>query len=394
MIALALRASLDEAARRWEQSGKSGLKAYLNEFEAASGARLKTADSRGVDLLTGEDISELISRSRAIDQPEGRRLGPTLTATSSDGAVRGVVDFRPHVLRDGVLRPLNLVVLALACVMCWLLARHITRPVAELAAAAESLGAGGAARIPSAKRRDELGELARAFEGMGVRIRSLLDGQRRLLVDISHEIRSPLARLTIAADLLRNDPRDAQSLDQIEREAERINVLVGQILSTARLEAGAPPRSPEPVELGRLLDDVAQTVRLEAEAQSCSIDATAETVVLPGNEEDLRRAIENVLRNAVRHSPPQTRISAELRRDGSAALLTVRDQGSGVEADALKRLFDPFYRSDDARSRSAGGFGLGLTIARQSVEAHGGTIEARNLQPGLEVTMRLPIPSS
>lgn len=391
MIGIVLRASLDEAAERWRTSGEEGLRAYLEEFERRAGAQLRATDSDGVDLITGEDLSALIARSRSADQPARRVLAPAFTASSTDGLLRGVIDFRPPLLRGVVIRPLNGIVLAVAGLMCWILARHITKPVAELAAAAESFGAESQAELASADRRDEIGDLTRSFKRMAERIRSLLNGQRRLLLDISHEIRSPLARLTIAADLLRTDPTDTESLRQIERETTRINALVSQILDAARSEAGAIPAVRGTVALDDLLREVAEGVRLEAVSKGCEIRVETEAATLTGVEEDLRRAVENVLRNAVRHSPEGGRVDATLKRGEGRAVLSVRDRGSGVAPDALERIFDPFFRSDEARSRAAGGIGLGLTIARRAVEAHGGTIKARNADPGLEVRMIFPL---
>jgi two-component system sensor histidine kinase CpxA len=291
-----------------------------------------------------------------------------------------------------------LAVLITAGAVCYPLARYVARPLASLRAATQELAAGNlAVRVAPAvgRRRDELADLARDFDRMAERIEALMTSERRLLGDISHELRSPLARLHVALGLARQQAGDDQRpLDRIEREAERLNALIGQLLMLARLESGAMEPARESVDLAAIVRDVAEDADFEVRSRgrAVRVTATCECVAI-GAPDLLRSAVENIVRNAVRHTREGTAVEVSMRAGAPRhVVITVRDHGSGVPDDLLPHIFHPFYRVGDARDRHSGGVGLGLTIADRTIRLHGGTVRADN-EPdgGLVVELRIPV---
>jgi two-component system sensor histidine kinase CpxA len=251
------------------------------------------------------------------------------------------------------------------------------------------------------RRRDEFAGLAQDFDRMAERLDALVTAERRLLRDISHELRSPLARLYVALGLARHEAGPERAgLDRIEREAERLNTLIGQLLTLARLESGTTSPAREAVELASIAREVAADADFEARGRGRAVRVTdaGNTGVL-GDAELLRSAIENVVRNAVRHTREGTTVETALRREvvaGSPRVrITVRDHGPGVPEAALPYIFEPFYRVGEARERTTGGVGLGLTIAHRTIRLHGGTLAAANAPDGgLVVELGLPAPAA
>jgi signal transduction histidine kinase len=243
-------------------------------------------------------------------------------------------------------------------------------------------------------RQDELAELGREFDHMAERIQALINSQKRLLADISHELRSPLARLSVALELARKNSNEKAepALDRIEKEGDRLNKLVGQLLALTRLESGAEKITPETVMLEDLVQQVIDDASYEAKPQHKEVIATQlDACRINGSPELLRSAIENVIRNAVRYTPSGGAVEVSLRWKLDTAELTVSDQGPGVPEAELKHIFEPFYRVSEARERASGGAGLGLSIADRTVKLHGGSIEASNSKTGLCVTIQLPL---
>ncbi len=243
-------------------------------------------------------------------------------------------------------------------------------------------------------RRDELAALATDFDQMAEQIESLVNGQRRLLGDISHELRSPLARLNVALELARQRAGEdaATALQRIEREAETLNEMIGQLLALTRLENHTEAVQRTSFDLAQLIREIVDDA--DYEAKNCNRLVRLESPELChvlGNEQLLRRAVENVVRNAVQFTADGTEVEVKLAC-GDQAVITVRDHGPGVPAEALDKLFRPFYRVDEARDRESGGTGLGLAIAERAVRLHGGTVEAANVVTGgLAVTIILPL---
>ncbi len=275
------------------------------------------------------------------------------------------------------------------------LAWYLSRPVRHLSQAFDALAGGDlgvrtAARI--GRRRDEIADLCRGFDRMAARIEQLVDAQRRLLHDVSHELRSPLARMSAAIGLARQDPSRIEAmLERVERETARLDTLVGELLGLARLEHDAAHTLPQPVALDALLHDVAGDARFEAAARDVEVVLSIDGAgpVVKGQVELLRRTFDNVLRNAVKYAPAGSVVHIALGRADGRACVSISDGGCGVADGELERIFDPFFRGE--RSDGSHGAGLGLSIARRAVEAHGGDIRASNAEGGgLRVDIRLP----
>lgn len=279
-----------------------------------------------------------------------------------------------------------------------LLARYLARSLRALRGATQQMAAGDlTVRVsPRLEGADsEILALGSDMDRMAERIDALLESQRRLLRDVSHELRSPLARLNIALELVRrrSPPDVGPALDRIERETERLNAMIGELLTLSRLESGQGLEHPERVDLPALVEEVALDVAFEAEQLGTHVEVgELAPCALDGSRELLRRAIENVLRNAIRFTEPGTAVRVELGLAGEVAELRVRDRGPGVPAEALEEIFKPFYRVGDDRARSSGGSGIGLAITQRAVVLHGGEVKAENAEGGgLEIRIRLPV---
>jgi len=228
---------------------------------------------------------------------------------------------------------------------------------------------------------------------MAEQIRDLLENQKRLLSDVSHELRSPLARLRVALALARRreDESQSSSHERIDKEVQRLDELIGRILTLSRLESGQLKLTTSEVDLNAVIESVLSDARFEAERTGHSIVFTADfDVTVDANEDLLRSSIENVVRNALYYSAVSDPIQVNLSAQGGQAVLSIRDNGPGVPPEALANLFSAFYRVDDSRMTTTGGTGLGLAIAKRAILAHHGTITARNADPhGLIIEIRL-----
>ncbi|WP_374653493.1 sensor histidine kinase [Dongia sp.] len=280
------------------------------------------------------------------------------------------------------------------------LAWYLARPIQSLQSGFRRFAEGklGTRLQPEmGSRRDEIADLARDFDQMAARLQQLVAARDQLLHDVSHELRSPLARLQVAIDLARQNPdRLHATLERVDAESRRLDELVGELLTLSRVESGVPAFD-DYFDLGELLRKIVEDARFEAQASQVSIVANlAETEpAVRGNAELMRRALENIIRNSLRHSTAGEAISVDLICDRKEEVFEVRvaDRGPGVPAEALERMFEPFVRLANCAPHSvaSGGFGLGLAIARRAVMAHGGTIRAENRLPqGLCVVVRLP----
>ena len=280
----------------------------------------------------------------------------------------------------------------------WLLTRMLSQPVRMLQGATEQLGEGNlAVRVPHAvtRRRDEVGELGRSFDAMAAQLDSLIHSHKQLLRDISHELRSPLARLQVALELAKDSAGDAagDELERIGREAERLNELIGEVLALARFEQETVQTKREPLQLDEILRDITEDAAFEAESMGKSVTlGQADPCLINGDRLWLGRALENVIRNAIRHTEANSTVAIDLASQGEAAKITVRDHGPGVPESALVNLFEPFFRTSEARDRHSGGYGLGLAIAQRAVQLNDGEIEAVNHdEGGLQVNITLPL---
>jgi len=275
-----------------------------------------------------------------------------------------------------------------------LLAWYFSRPIRSLRSAFEAVAGGSlATRVAPrmGKRRDELADLGKDFDRMATRLQAVVEGQQRLLHDVSHELRSPLARLQAVADLWRQQPeRAAELVERIERDTARMDRLVGELLTLARIESGASGEASNLLTLNSLLQEVIDDLQLEAQQKGCRIAlATDMTHMVIAQAELLRRAIENVVRNALHYSPQDGVVFVSMVTRGSLVWIEILDQGPGVGEAELDSIFEPFFRT--AGSTPASGYGLGLSITKRVMLACGGGVAAENAAGGgLRVWLWLP----
>jgi signal transduction histidine kinase len=384
---------LESATEAYESGGARQLHTYIDRLRRYVSGQHYLIDAKGIDVLTGEDRTAIL----AAAVPEGGRPkhfgGPmVMVAKSADGRYSWISKMDPPPVDIGNYLPYYVLILGAVALLCWLLALTIVSPLRGLARTVDRFGAGDLSVRVNSRRGDEIGELSQAFDRMAERIGTLLSAERQLLQDISHELRTPLARLSFAAELVRTaDDRD-EAVARLKKEIQRLTDLVSTLLQVTRAEGDPSSAAFEELWLDELLADVIEDCRVEADARGCGLELRS-TVrpAIGGDRELLRRAVENVIRNSIRYAPRDSTVEVELTGSADAARIAVRDYGPGVPEDALPKLFQPFFRVDDARESSTGGVGLGLTIARRVVGLHHGTMWARNVHPGLQVWIELPL---
>jgi two-component system OmpR family sensor kinase len=383
------------AARRWE---------FFNRDESIN------RDAAGGPPSSAGSGPGGGSQSRPFGPPPGNfrpsRAAPQIVA--GDGSVFTVlsVQRRPSIFGALSLPPISLTILGIALVVSaltsWWLAQHLSAPIRRIqegarALACESLevsvSAGLRVSAGLEERKDELAVLARDFDAMADKLRANRSAITQLLRDISHELRSPLARMRVALGLARQPPADlSRQLDRLEREIERLDSLISQVLKLARLHGTDAPFAREAFDLDEVIEEVVRDANFEGAAKNCKITLQgAANAAINGNRDLVRSAIENVLRNAVRYSPHDAPVSVAVTRDQGGWVILIRDRGPGVPAGDLERIFEPFYRVAESRDRDSGGEGIGLAITAQVMKAHGGSAKAANSQGGgFEVRLSLP----
>jgi signal transduction histidine kinase len=392
-----------EARHAYETGGAEMLRQTLDRFRRATGTEGVLTDAEARDLVTGKERTDLIPilnrppRRRPAEPPRFRLPGflrlqpPAIARRSADGQYIYFVLFRQRTFLSWFLQPeIHLTILSLLGILCWAFARHLTNPVRQLQRAVQRFGQGDLSARVHSDRKDELGQLARTFDTMAGRMETLLTAERRLLQDISHELRSPLARLNVAIELSRSSDNIDAHLNRVQKEADRLNALVSELLQMTRAEGDISAMRLQSVRLDELIAGIAADAAIEAEQRGCRVETGGLTPFeLQADPELLRRAFENVLRNAVRYTPEGGAVELKMQTSDSCATVTVRDQGPGVPDEALARIFDPFFRVETDRDRSSGGVGLGLAIAKRAIELHHGQISAGNAHPGLRVEIKL-----
>ena len=386
-LSRALAYQAQRARVAYETGGKEALKTDLIRISAIFQSDAFLTDSQGRDLVTGENRSDQIAGGRRGFF--ARRMRTVMSRRIDNGRYWFILDAPGE---DTLLFPTSQLSVLLAVVLlAYLLARYLTSPVRSLQSAVERFGKGDFSARAGSTRTDELGQLARTFDQMAERIQNLMAAQRRLLLDISHELRSPLARPNVAVELARSGENRDDALDRIQKEADRLNTLVGELLQVTRAEVDPQALHAQPIRLDQLLQSVVDDCSIEAKARNCTLTLDAPVpVTVQGDPELLRRASENVIRNAIRYAPPGTAIEVHLEANSDTARISVRDYGTGVPEQERSRIFEPFYRVEGDRNRGSGGVGLGLSIARRAIELHQGRVEARNAHPGLMVEMEIP----
>jgi len=453
--------TLAEAVNAYQTGGQRAAHDFLEEFWRTQHVRAYVFDPAGNELA-GRHVPPWIEDSR-----EGVTLGSALSGTQSatsaepqngprQGGLRGGSPYRrswiDKLLPDRIRRealtldgkrytmvlelppgprgffgPFDIPLLGIAVILsglvCYLLAWSVTSPVTRLRKAAQSLAAGDlSARTgaPASGGRDELTELMRDFDRMAERIEGLVDSQSRLLKDVSHELRSPLARLSVALGLARQKaaPELEGSLNRIELEADRLNQLIRRLLTIARLESGTDGLHKTTFSLRELVEQVAHDAEYETPGRGCRVTTSSDgqhngnsghdldkeeagggkyydEFLVEGDPSLLRSAIENVVRNATRYTADGTTVEVRLERQHAnldeEIIVRVLDSGPGVPNEALEKIFEPFYRLDDVRNQQTGGAGLGLSIADRAIRLHGGQLHASNRREGgLEIEIRIP----
>lgn len=379
--------------------GVAALQGLLQEWRDRGGAHVYVVDEADRELLGREVAAKALIQARRLAQEDsqsriarlemaGQRQYLFFIPAESAGGPR-VPPPSPWVpISIGILASLGF-----SAVLAW----YLSKPIRHLRGAFAAAAAGKLdMRIGPrmGQRRDEIADLARDFDRMAEQLQILLGSQQRLLHDVSHELRSPLARLQAAVGLARQQPeKQATSLDRIEREAGRLDQLVGELLTLSRLEAGMSGAPEDEVDLMELVAGIADDARFEAEASGRQVRFVgAGEAVVKVRAELLYRAFENVIRNAVKYTRQGTTVEVRVERCNAPECLrvTVTDQGPGVPERDLPAIFEPFFRSESGVETA--GFGLGLAIARRAVEAHGGSIRALNHRDGgLQIEIVLPM---
>lgn len=393
------------------EKGIEGLTQFLKTIDRREAVPVMIVNEAGEELLGRSVHPHLQNRiNRILNNPDSkrRRMGPmpvSIIDVDGHGKFLMFPDIKALSLARVLGRPRVLVIplllAALASALVGMfLARYITAPIARMRRATHKLAEGDFSHRVTPEigsRRDEIADLAQDFDNMADRLQILIAAQRQLLSDVSHELRSPLARLQVALGLarLKSDGKAEKELNRIEQESECVNELIGQLLSLSRLESRRYDTSTSDLDLNHLLKDVVEDANYEARERQCEVILHEQTEIsLDANEALLKSAVENVVRNAVNYTADSSQVTVSLQQlsdAGKRCLIEVRDQGPGVPEDKLDSLFEPFVRVGEARDRNSGGFGLGLSIAERAIRVHGGHVKARNHPDGgLLVSIELP----
>ncbi len=409
--------ALNESVQAYQRGGEHEARQYLEDLEQSQHIRAFLYDELGseVSRRAAPEWIELAGRGKPA-RPRAfpwnflpnRVLAQAITAGDGHRYMLVIelppgprIFFGPH----GFPGAGFLIALISSGLVCYVLARYLTGPIVRLRSATQRLAAGDlsarAGGLP-VRRRDEMAGLVRDFDAMASRLEALVNAQSRLLNDVSHELRSPLARLSVALGLARQrtGPEAQSTLDRIEREAERLNEMIGRLLTIARLESGEDGGQKQPLHLEELVREISTDADFEAQSRNCRVKCVVEeNCIVVGSESLLHSAIENVIRNATRYTGEGTEVKVLLEKakgtGEGTAILRVLDSGPGVPSEALDKLFRPFYRLDDARNPQTGGAGLGLSITDRTVRLHGGSVIASNRpEGGLAVEIRLPLAPS
>jgi signal transduction histidine kinase len=383
---------LRSAQEAYEENGKTALHLYLNRLDATFGGTHYLLDASGIDLYSGENRSNLLPPDSRSEWRVKAHETWIIAHRAADGKYWFTATGQAAPTRIWTFLPYYFIVLGATGILGWLAWIGIVLPIRRIASTIARFGHGNLSLRIQTRRQDEIGQLGRSFNQMAERLERLIRSERRLLADISHELRSPLARLKFAVKLARTSPDSNAALDRIERDINRMACLISDLLEITSVEGDPALQEMSPVPLREVVDELVQDCSVEADSRGCAIQV--EGLLhrdLVSNRELLRRAIENVLRNAIRYSPRDSTIRLSLSETDHQALIVVRDFGPGVAPELLGRIFDPFFRVEEARASNGGGSGLGLSIAKRAVQLHRGTIEAENASPGLSIRIAIPI---
>jgi two-component system sensor histidine kinase CpxA len=410
-----MQANAKRASYFYDNRGCDGLRAFSSMI--AQSVALRDTNNKVLCDITGFENVPVIETFP--DRPTGVQVGMQyiwqLPVTSPKGNNYTYLLSRAHVPREvnwyrdlpRFAFPQLPVAIVVGGLTTFALVLLFTQPVVQLRKAARELATGkldARVKAPSSQSRvfagDEFVALMHDFNHMAERLESLVDAQKLLLRDVSHELRSPLARLSVALELAREDaaPEMTSHLDRIERETEKLNLLIGQLLTLSSMEALERQKNFQPVSLNQLIERMVPDAQFEAQQRQCSVVFHADVeCTVDGNQELLYRAFENVVRNAIRYTEAGTEVeinlSATKANDAQNVTVTVSDRGPGIPTDQLKAVFHPFRRVDSARSPDTGGFGVGLAIADRAVRLHHGEVAASAREGGGAV-IRMTLPAT
>jgi signal transduction histidine kinase len=403
-----------QATQTFEAGGANALREWLKGMHRDDiSAPIFITDSSGKEMFgrpipdyLREPPDRLSSSRDSLLHPTLKGIGGPLVLVGPDGkayhVIVGPLRSGPHLFGElempAVSTATLMIALVVSAVVCFFLARYLVAPVDQLRRATRQIASGDLDVRVSPKlkgRQDELGLLASDLDTMSARVRNLIELKQQLLRDVSHELRSPLARLQLALSLARRqeDSGVERHLARIGCEADRLEELIARTLKLARLERPMQGVESTRMDVAELLTNIVADVGIEADAYGCSVTLeTDRPLEVNGDRELLRSAMENVIRNAVSYAPSGSKVGIDARRaEGQRIEIVVQDRGPGVPEKDLELIFEPFYRVDAARNRAVGGDGLGLAIAARAIGIHRGTIHARNLGTGgLAVHLSLP----
>lgn len=408
MVGGAMAVNAEAVGHSYEEHGCDGLRGYMDQIRQSSTLRDFVFDQGGKQLC-GADAPPGAQEIARTTEPGKIKFKfsrdehfAALRQQMASGKLYVLVaelpptpPFGPPPLERTIQR--LLIAIIISGLICFLLARYLASPIGRVRLAAQQIAQGNleARTGGAASRADEVGQLARDFDHMAAQLQSLFHAQTRLITDISHELRSPLARLSVALGLARQQapPEAAAQLDRIERETERLNEMVERLLTLSRLESARAAPKKSLINLPDLVREAVADADFEARSRNCRVELKSATdCTVMGSADLLRSAVENVLRNAIHYTREGTSVEVALACDDHNATINVRDHGPGVPEDELGNLFRPFYRLDRSRERQTGGVGLGLAIAQRAVLLHQGSIRASNAEGGgLKVEIALPI---
>jgi signal transduction histidine kinase len=420
----ALKDEAYDASQALKRGGADALNQELEEFETRAQVQAFWLNAQGEEppetALTAPTVTPVV---RDIARQAGQSVGTTPTlfrvvglslyAAAKAPTPNAVLVIR--LSRVGATTQLSsrlfrlALAIVVACAACWLLARNLVAPLEALRAASRRLASGDlAARVspaPPKRRRDEIGLLSRDFDAMAGQLELLVDAQKRLLRDVSHELRSPLTRLRLTLSLMnRETPEElrtqlAPHQGRIEAEISALDTLIGELLALSRLEnrleSGVALEGETEFDLVECVREIATETEWEArqlgKTVRVRVECETEKAPVPGQKGLMRRALQNLASNALRYLPSEGEIDFAIGHFGGMWSVRVRDNGPGVSDEKLEAIFRPFYRANEDADQQRSG--LGLAIARRAVEFHGGSLTARNVKPhGLEMSILVPIP--
>lgn len=384
---------LESARNILQSSGEPAVKNYLDSLNRIFGGSHYLLDAHGRDMVSGSDRSAMLPGPPAV---KSRTSGPhehwEITHRSQDGEFWFAAEGQSRPPRIWSFLPYYFLVIGATGILCWIAAAGVISPIRKVATSIALFGQGNLGVRVETDRDDEIGQLGRSFNEMAERLERLIVSERRLLSDISHELRSPLARLKFAMKLARTSSDSTAALERIERDVDRIASLVADIVEINVVEDNPASQDTREICVRDIIEEVVQDCSVEAEIRGSRIEVRGNVCgQVHGNPELLRRAVENVLRNGIRYSPEKSPIELNLSENADEAVIAIRDYGPGVPDEALARIWDPFFRVEEARNANGGGSGLGLSIAKRAVHVHRGSIVAENATPGLRVIITIPL---